>query len=155
MLLTNTYQSSGGRQRLSELGQFDVVVDALNDPEVEVSRGSAPLIKTQIEDHLASQGWAKSVRIDVDRGPTINAFHHSGIALQVQVGNIARAFYDLLKLEAVVRMHKVSMGVLIIPTNCAAKVIGGNLANFERVTSEHQVLYENIVKMPLVIFGFE
>jgi len=155
MRLIDMYESAGGRVRISELGQLEAISSALDAPEIKVSRGSAPKIKAHIEEKLASLGWATNVRIEVDKGPALNAFHFTGVALQVQAGNIARAFYDLLKLEAVVQMKKASLGVLIVPTNAAAKQLGDNLANFERITSEHRLLFADIIRMPLIVMGFE
>jgi hypothetical protein len=155
MRLVDTYSAANGLGFLSSQGQLAVIKKSIESAPPSLTRGSGPSIKAHIETFLADHGWATNVRIDAQRALTINAFHHSGIALQVQVGNIARAFYDLLKLESVVRLQKVKVGVLVVPTKEASRLLGDNLSNFERLSGEHRDLFNSIVNMPLVILGFE
>lgn len=155
MQVVYAYSAANGLEFVRSQQQLDVVKGSIASAPTSLTRGSGPRIKEHVEGHLADRGWARDVRIDAERALTINAFHHSGIALQVQVGNIARAFYDLLKLESVVRLEKVQVGVLVVPTKSASRQLGDNLANFERLSGEHRDLFNSIVGMPLVIFGFE
>ena len=155
MRLVDTYSAANGLGFLSSQGQPAVIKKSIESAPPVLTRGSGPAIKAHIETSLADHGWATNVRIDAQRALTINAFHHSGIALQVQVGNIARAFYDLLKLESVVRLQKVEVGVLVVPTKDASRLLGDNLSNFKRLSGEHSDLFDSIVNMPLVILGFE
>jgi hypothetical protein len=149
------YGSSGGIDVLRELGQYDLVRSAITANTSTPVRGSSAAIKTGIQNSLELAGWASGVRLEIDRGPEINSFHFSGIALQVQLGNIARAFYDLMKLESVWRLGRIGCGVLIVPSKAAARAMGDNLANFERVTEEHESLFSQFVCLPLVVFAFE
>jgi len=153
--VVDIYGSTGGIEVLRELGQYDLVRAAIGSTLVQPVRGSSAAIKSSIQGALEGAGWASGVRLEIDRGPEINSFHHSGIALQVQLGNIARAFYDLMKLEAVWRLGRIGCGVLIVPTKIAARSMGDNLANFERVTEEHEALFSRFVCLPLVVFAFE
>lgn len=155
MRMADSYSAADGLKFLKHHHQLDVITASIATVQMSLSRGSGSAIKEHVESYLADRGWARNVRIDAERALTINAFHHSGIALQVQVGNVARAFYDLLKLESVVRLEKVRLGVLIVPTRQASRQLGDNLANFERLSGEHRDLFNSIIKMPLVIFGFE
>ena len=155
MRLVDTYSAASGIDFLKTQNQLDVIKDSITSVQVYLARGAGSKIKDNVECNLADRGWARDVRIDSERALTINTFHHSGIALQVQVGNVARAFYDLLKLESVVRQEKVVVGVLVVPTKTASRELGDNLANFERLSGEHRDLFNSIVKMPLVILGFE
>lgn len=155
MRVADSYSAANGLGILTSQNQLEGIREAITTAPTELARGAGPIIKDHVESHLANRGWARNVRIDAERALTINVFHHSGIALQVQVGNIARAFYDLLKLESAVRQGKVQTGVLVVPTKEAARRLGDNLANFERLSGEHRDLFNSIVNMPLVIFGFE
>lgn len=155
MRQAQTYESNSGISELEYLAQAVNVAKALNAPEITISRGSSQNVKSHIQESLASSGWATNVKLDVNSATSLNAFHHSGIALQVQIGNVARAFYDLLKLEAVNRQKKISVGILVVPTRYAAQIMGDNLANFERLSSEHQLLFKEIISIPLVVYSFE
>lgn len=155
MRLANSYSAADGLSFLTSQLQLDVIKDSIASAPFVLNRGAGPAVKSHVGEYLADRGWATNVRIDVERALTINTFHHTGIALQVQVGNIARAFYDLLKLESVVRLQKVRVGVLVVPTKNAARQLGENLANFERLSGEHRDLFNSIIEMPLVILGFE
>jgi hypothetical protein len=155
MRVANSYSAANGLVGLMTQNQLDVITAAITSSPISISKGAGPLIKDHIEGFLADRGWASNVRIDVERLVTVNAFHHSGIALQVQVGNVARAFYDLLKLESTIRQSRVRTGVLVVPTRTAARQLGDNLANFERLSGEHKDLFSSILTMPLVLLGFE
>lgn len=155
MRIVDLYDSGGGLELLRSQGQEDRIRSTANLPDIEPTKGNSTTIKRRIQESLADAGWASDVHLEVDRGPSINSFHYSGVALQVQVGNIARAFYDLMKLEAAWRLGKVKTGVLIVPTKPAARLLGDNLANFERVTEEHSFLFSPVIQLPLVVFAFE
>jgi len=155
MQIVDTYHSSGGLTVLNDLGQAHPVSTAVTQKHLEPQKRVSRAIKAAIQSDLSAAGWAIDVRLELNRGPSINALHHSGIALQVQVGNMARAFYDLMKLEAAWRLGSVVMGILVLPTSRAARQLGDNIANFERVSEEHESLFHPFIKLPLVIHGFE
>ena len=155
MQVVATYQSGAGMRLLNERGYSQLVSSAVAQQQIVPCRGSSRAIKSAIQSRLNSAGWATNVRLEFDRGPSINAFHPAGIALQVQVGNMARAFYDLMKLESAWRLDRIALGVLVLPTSKAARAIGDNIANFERITEEHEVLFRTFVQLPLVVYGFE
>jgi hypothetical protein len=69
------------------------------------------------------------------------------------MGNVARAFYDLMKLQRLFDLEMISVGVLIVPMKSAAVKIGSNLASFERLSEEHELMFRSQINAPLVIFG--
>ena len=58
------------------------------------------------------------------------------IGLCVQCGNIARAMYDLTKLQALHAAGEIDAAVIVVPTRDAARVLGSNLADFARLLRE-------------------
>jgi hypothetical protein len=151
--ISQTYQSGTGLQRLKDFGAFDQLEVVILDPSVSLDRGVGPIAKEAIESRLESLGWSIRMRIDPELRAEVNAFHPSGIALQVQMGNVARAFYDLMKLQRLFDLEMISVGVLIVPMKSAAVKIGSNLASFERLSEEHELMFRSQINAPLVIFG--
>ena len=67
---------------------------------------------------------------------------------------MARAFYDLLKFEAMYRKRKIDAAVLVVPVYEAARALGDNIANFTRVTREI-TLFAGIITVPCVVIGID
>jgi hypothetical protein len=153
MQVAQTYQSNRALELLRERMILGQIESALNRPGIRLERGITPVLKEEIEDELESHGWARRMRIDVDFHAHINAFHTSGVALQVQMGNVARAFYDLMKLQRLREIQKADVGVLVVPMRVSALKIGSNLASFERLSEEHEMMFREQISIPLVIFG--
>lgn len=153
MRVTQTYQSNQALKQLRDRLVLDQIESALNRPAIRLARGVTPVLKEEIEIELESHGWARRLRIDVDFQAHVNAFHTSGVALQVQMGNVARAFYDLMKLQRLHEIQKAEVGVLVVPMKAAAIKIGSNLACFERLSEEHEMMFRDQISIPLAIFG--
>jgi len=149
------YCSGEGQRRFAESGQEVTIRDALESFPGATSRGSAPRIKEHVNTYLLKAGWAIEPRLDPQFDLSINASHRSGVGLQIQLGNVARAFYDLLKLNAAYHQSNISVGVLVVPTAKLSKILGSNLASFERITREHEVLFASGLPLPLVVLGLE
>jgi hypothetical protein len=153
MKISQTYQSNQGVSILKALNLEAEIRNALSNPSMDIDKGSGALIKTDVENKLKQLYWQLPLRIDIDLRPDINAFHLSGAALQMQTGNIARAFYDLMKLQRLFELKMTKVAILVVPMRLTAVKIGSNIANFERVTEEHSQLFSDQVNTPLVIFG--
>jgi hypothetical protein len=117
--------------------------------------GCSTKIKAHIDKKLEADGWARPVLIHPGLGPDLNALHPKKVVLQVQTGNIARAFYDLMKMESLHQQNRAVCGVLVVPSASAARKIGGNLANFDRVQEELHTLFFHQVSIPLLLAAFE
>ena len=77
------------------------------------------------------------------------------VVVQVQLGNVARAFYDLMKMQAMHTQNRAACGVLVVPTSAAARQIGSNLAQFERVSKELQGVFFHQITIPVLVVGIE
>ena len=76
------------------------------------------------------------------------------LAFQLQTGNMSRAPYDLLKLQYLFQSGKIEAAALALPTKEAAKEIGDNIANAERVIKELQ-LFDRVITVPILVVAFE
>jgi hypothetical protein len=150
------YSHREAQEVLGKVGLADVPAQALNAPKITIKLGCSKAIKRHVATHLlGADGWASSVKVDASLGPSVNALHASGVAFHVQTGNIARAFYDLMKLQSLYHQRRAIASILAVPTNVAARKIGGNLANFDRVREELESLFSDQVSMPLLLAAFE
>ncbi|HEY8870297.1 MAG TPA: hypothetical protein VIM30_13030 [Candidatus Limnocylindrales bacterium] len=135
---------------------FEFVKGLVDAPKVKIATGSGRVVKGHIEAQLEAAGWACPVKIDPTQNTDLNALHQaSRTVLQVQTGNIARAFYDLMKMQSLHQQNRAACGVLILPSATAARTIGGNLANFDRVQEELGTLYFHQVTIPVLLISFE
>lgn len=153
MRISQTYQSRDALQLLRSLDVHEAIVAAITGTGITLERGGATNAKHAVESRLDALGWSTRLRIDTELRTEVNAFHPLGIALQVQLGNVARAFYDLMKLQRLYELGKISVGVLIVPMRVTARMIGSNLASFERLSEEHELMFLTQINVPLVIFG--
>jgi hypothetical protein len=143
------------RAVLEDLGLGGIVGDALRTSRLKIERGCSKAVKAHLRDFLASEGWASPAKIEPGLGPELNAQHQSGVIFHSQTGNIARAFYDLMKMQSLHVQGRAPCGILVVPTTAAARRIGGNLASFDRVQTELQLLFFHQISMPVLIAGFE
>ena len=153
MRIAQTYQSKNALNILRQNGIAQQLESVIDQPNIQLDRGSTSTVKTCIESKLEEFGWLIRMKIDIDLGAQINAFHSSGIAVQVQMGNVARAFYDLMKLQRLRELQMISVGVLVVPMRSAARKVGSNLASFERISEEHDLMFQEQITVPLVIYG--
>lgn len=124
-----------------------------NTPEVDVVPKGGALVREYTRNKLAAQGWTGEVTINAQHDLTVFA-KKADVAFQIQTGNASRAPYDLLKLQYLYAERTIAAGVLALPTRAAAKVLGDNIACFDRVVGELQ-LFDRIITVPLLILAFE
>lgn len=67
---------------------------------------------------------------------------------------MSRFYADLLKLQATYVKGKAKSAIYIVPTKIAARVIGDNIAQYERMTRELES-FNKVITMPIVVIGFE
>ena len=106
-----------------------------------------------MRDRLTVLGWSDRVRIKSSCGITISAMKR-GIGLCVQTGNMARFYADLMKLQFVFADGLANGAIYVVPTKKAARQLGSNMVNYERVVAEAR-LFSKIITVPLLVLGFE
>ncbi len=148
-----THSHRRAEEELADKSLLDELLAFANAPMVGVAPGYAPQIKLYFESAWLQQGWANEPAVDPEHNLTINAMKQR-VGLTVQTGNITRAFYDLLKFQAMYFRDRIDAAVLILPTAAAASTLGSNIANFGRVTAE-LTLFFHIITVPVFIISFE
>jgi hypothetical protein len=129
------------------------VIKVLNEQSIGITQGAASKINRHIREQLLIEGWVLDPVVYEGFNLTINAMKNR-IGLTVQTGNIARAFYDLMKFQSMFLQNRIEGGLLILPSIGAAKALGSNVANFNRVKNEIQ-LFSDIITFPCLIIGLD
>jgi hypothetical protein len=130
------------------------MLEMLNAADVRIGRRSSDDIRAHVASYLNAKGWASPVRV-ADTFDVELQSSRDLVVVQLQTGNVARAFYDLMKMEALHHQSRADAGVLVVPKADAARRMGSNLAQYERVVNElHGVFYQQIT-IPVLVLGFE
>ena len=153
MQRSQVYSHHHAEEVLRDKGMWEEVLGLADQPQVAVVSGNSNVIKAHFGKQLTSLGWAIKPRVHDDYNLTINAIKNS-VGLTVQTGNIARAFYDLMKFQAMYLNNRIEAAVLILPTATAAAVFGQNVSNYARVSSEIS-LFRHVITVPCVLLSFE
>lgn len=154
MKVAYTYDDHHGAG--AEWGRRDLrdwLTDVFDAPALKIAPRCTSEIRKYVEEKFVSEGWALDVRLDSDSG--IKVFSMKGdLAFQLQTGNMSRAPYDLLKLQYLFQIQKIESAALALPTKEAAKIIGDNIANAERIIKELQ-LFDRVITVPILVIAFE
>lgn len=153
MQTAQTHSHRRAEEELADKGLLEEVLGLSNAPMLGVAPGMAPQIKTYLESCWVELGWANEPAVDPQHNLTVNAMKQR-VAMTVQTGNITRAFYDLLKFQAMYLRDRIDAAVLIVPTAAAASTLGSNIANYSRVTDELGLFF-HIITVPVLIVSFE
>jgi hypothetical protein len=145
------------RQGLEELAHHRLAAELgsiFNESSLRLGRGNTKVLKAAIAKELRVRGWTTGVKLDADMGVAINGLKN-GVALQVQLGNMARAFYDLMKLQSLFQQGRADCAVLVLATQQAARRLGTNHAYFERISGEVGTIFSEQITIPLAMFAIE
>ena len=143
-----------GIEHLEGLGLTAEVLALFESGAVQLVRGGSARAKKVVGTRLRIGGWAIGVRLDPDRGAAVNALKDE-VALQIQFGNMARAFYDLMKLQSLYQQRRAQCAVLVLPSQRAARILGANHASFERVRDELDSMFAHQISMPIAMYGVD
>ncbi|MEM8506626.1 MAG: BglII/BstYI family type II restriction endonuclease [Bacteroidota bacterium] len=113
-------------------------------------KGAPPRIKKHMVKYLTGKQWADKVRVGNSR-LTIN-FLKQRIGVCFQIGNVARTYADILKLDHLGNQNIIDVGLIIVPDEYESRILGTNYANYERLKNE-VILFKNEIQTPLVILG--
>lgn len=148
---THSHLNGGGVWQSRGLHQW--AIDVFDAPRINVGQDPTKTLHRHVEHELVRSGWATDVTIDPAVG--LKVYGRKGdLAFQVQTGNISRYTYDLLKFQYLYQKRSIQSGVLAIPTKHAAKEIGSNIANADRVIKELGI-FDRIITVPLLVIAFE
>lgn len=153
MKLDQEYSHRHGLEIIKDMGEYEGIAGLLNDPSVMIEHRCAVKVNEAIARNLSLQGWAAEPEVCPGYKLTINAMRNR-VGLTVQTGNVARAFYDLMKFQAMHLNGRIDSAVLILPSAEAARLMGSNIANFDRVTGE-LLLFKHVITCPCMVISFE
>jgi hypothetical protein len=151
-----TYSYRFGEEIInSKLGlrkEIEWILDSLKTP---IYKGAGPLIKRELKKYFLEKGWNYDVKITKELGLSIG-FQKERVGVQAQMGNVARLYADLFKLQVMSYSNEnsIDVGVLILPTSKVANTIGKGIANFEKVVRELPY-YKSALSVPLWVIGLE
>lgn len=132
---------------------YEWLTDVFAAPRISIKAKCTPNIRSHVDKEFESEGWALDVKIDQEYNLTVSALKED-MAFQLQTGNISRAPYDLLKFQYLFQANKIECAALAVPTKAAAKRIGSNVANADRISNELK-LFDRVITVPIMLIAFE
>jgi hypothetical protein len=129
------------------------VVDLLRNLEFRIDSGCSSKLRDCILNIFQSRGWSSKVKLSHSTEITITAIKDK-YGLCFQTGNMSRFYADLLKLQYLFQKGTIYKALYLLPSKHNAKIIGGNVANYERMTKELQ-LFGDIITIPIFIIGID
>lgn len=145
------HHSAGSQWDRRELKEW--LTDVFEAPAVKIEPRCTLAVRRHVENEFLNEGWALNVNLDQAHGLSVFAMQDD-LAFQLQTGNMSRAPYDLLKLQYLFQSGRIEAAALALPTKEAAKVIGDNIANAERVIKELE-LFDRVITVPILVVAFE
>jgi len=147
------YSHQGAEEVFPIAARADIEV-ALAECTIRIERGSASLIRDYLEKSLSQCGWPSQYQVEPPSRITITSLK-DGVGLCMQTGgNMSRMYADLLKLQKLYLEDSIFSGAIILPTSKAARDLGDNIANADRLAAELKV-FRRVIHMPIVVFSFE
>jgi hypothetical protein len=131
----------------------DWLTDVFEAPALQIQRHCTQDIHQHVQQEFINEGWAIDVQLSQQHQLAVTAIK-SDLAFQLQTGNMSRAPYDLLKLQYLFQSQRIEAAALALPTKGAAKLIGDNIANAERVCRELK-LFDRVITVPIIVVAFE
>jgi len=153
MEFVRSYSHRHGVDEWKRRDMFDWATDLFEAPSIVINSGCTSAIRSHLKEELTRAGWAYNVRIDSQFDLTVTGMYRD-MAFQIQTGNIARAIYDLMKLQFLHGEKKIQAAAIAVPTKEAAAFIGSNVAHDERLSNE-VALFDRIITVPLMIIAFK
>lgn len=130
------------------------IENAIASCNVVVKKGSAAKIREELVRLLGNSGWSGEVQVEPPSKITI-ASKKNGVGLCIQTGgNMSRMYADLLKLQKLYMENSIKSGAFILPAAPAARALGQNVANADRLIAELQI-FRKVIHMPIAVFAFE
>jgi len=127
------------------------LVNILKGTEFKISTGCANELRKNILAKLKAVGWSSDFNLDANSQISLTSYLDDHI-LCFQTGNMSRFYADLLKMQYVFNLKKAKVAIYIIPSKEAAKLMGSNIANFDRFTFEIN-LFKEIITIPTIVIG--
>lgn len=151
MKICDRYEHQKALVALERQVAYSEIASIIEVPELVFGRDNPKRIKSVVSDRFNERGWADRVRIVSSTNLTIN-FMKNKVGVCFQLGNVARMYADLLKLETLGLDNKIDVGVIILPDALESRKLGANYARFDRLRKEMQV-FSRIFSLPIVVIS--
>lgn len=130
------------------------IENAISSCNVIVKKGSAAKIREELVRLLGNAGWSGEVQVEPPSKITI-ASKKNGVGLCIQTGgNMSRMYADLVKLQKLYVENSIKAAAFILPAAPAARVLGQNVANADRLIAELYI-FRKVIHMPIAVFAFQ
>ena len=132
-----------------------VLVSALEGMSKPLTKEGRNEFKEELFHQIRRIGWSgKRKLFPLDSSISITSIKHD-IGMCIQLGNIARYYADIVKLQHMHHSGSINEGILVVYHQEAANRLfqgGGNLATFERVMRELELMADSII-FPITLIG--
>lgn len=149
---TRTYSHHHGEHSVPE-SVVAPIQKFLANTNFDFEEQSAPTLRKLVLSFLLRHGWSGETKIAAGTDLTVTSMKQS-VALALQTGNMSRFYADLLKLQYLYIQNRAEGALYLLPTKEAAKSLGSNIANFERLVEELK-MFRHIVTIPILVIGIE
>ncbi len=137
--------------KVIDLPNQKCILKIIENTSFIIQPGCGDKLRKTILSELRIMGWSNSFSFDVNSQISITAAFKDYI-LCFQTGNMGRFYADLLKMQYLFANEKAKAGFYILPSKEAAKIIGSNIAHFDRLKNELK-LFNQIITIPIIVIG--
>jgi len=149
MNICDIYSYENARGILFERDILAEIEKVFHIDTVQFKKGGSVSIREEISNRFNSLGWADKVRIKSNSNLRIS-YLKKKVGVCVQLGNVSRTYADLMKLMYLGKVKKIEVGVIAVPGNLEANLLGQNVANFERLVREVKI-FTKLIDIPLLV----
>ena len=150
MIISNVYSHKDGNSLLIRKSCHIDLQKAIESCFLKFQKGAPSGIKEHVEEYLTDLQWVDKVRVGTSK-LTIN-FLKDKVGVSFQIGNVARTYADILKLNHLGNIGLIEVGVIMVPHEYESRCLGTNYASFERLSNEVELFSGELIT-PLVIYG--
>lgn len=140
-------------QRVAPKDILDEITCMIEQVNIKLNKTVVGIIKEKFKQSLLDLSWENEVRLDAFSKISITSIKNR-VGLCLQTGNVSRIYADLLKLQTLFITGRIDVGIIVVPMSRAGKMLGGNLASYERLNRELEI-FSGTITMPIVIVGFD
>jgi len=151
-MITETFSHCKGED-LVQKEILESLLKILKETNFEVINGCTLNLRKIILSKLKTVGWSNDFNLDANSQITLTSSLNDHI-LCFQTGNMSRFYADLLKMQYLYINGKSKVAIYIIPSKTASKIMGSNIANFDRLTFELN-LFKDIISIPTLVIGIK
>lgn len=127
------------------------ILEVLTQKSIKMTKGCGNILREQLLSEFKLKGWSDDFILDANSQISLTS-SNSGYILCFQTGNTCRFYADILKMQYVYTRDEAKAAIYILPSKAAAKTIGSNIVNFDRLCFELK-LFKKIITIPTLVIG--